>query len=89
MNPGWLWNQPMVVMQRCVKGNLLPRVFGCCLHNWTLTPFVPNKHRTASVQRVLISLTISVEVPPEDGSVLLDEMYGLNKSHAIFVTNFS
>lgn len=35
-----------------------------------LNPFIPNKHRAASVQRVLVPLTVSVEVPPEDGSFL-------------------
>lgn len=36
----------------------------------TLTPFVPNKHWAASMQSVYISLTISMEIPPEDGSFL-------------------
>lgn len=36
----------------------------------TLTPFVANKHRAASMEGVIIPLTISVEIPPEDGRFL-------------------
>ncbi len=39
----------------------------------SLTPFIPYKHGAASMQGVLISLTISVEIPPEDGSFLSGE----------------
>lgn len=38
-----------------------------------LTPFVPNKDRAASMQSVTISLTVPMEVPPEEGSILEHE----------------
>lgn len=35
-------------------------------------PFVPNEHGAASMQRVCVSLTVSTEIPPENGSFLHD-----------------
>lgn len=35
-----------------------------------LTPFVSNEHRTACMEGVCVSSSISVEIPPKDGSVL-------------------
>lgn len=55
--------------------------------DWTLTPFVPNEHWAAGVQRVFISLTISAKVPPKYCGVLLDDtMCGFNKSLVILAT---
>lgn len=36
----------------------------------SLTPFVSNKYGAASMQCVIVSFTISVQVPPEDSSFL-------------------
>lgn len=38
-----------------------------------LTPFVSNKYGAASMQCVVVSFTISVQVPPEDSSFLWHE----------------